>query len=137
MTTGYRITPLASSRRRLSRGAGSSTQVLHHRPGWRPGVRAGTVYDRRRLRQRLADPSGGCSSDGGKTWLEAAFVGPDLGRFAWRQFAIPLRMAPGNYVLASRAIDAAGATQPEQRMENAHGYGNNSWLDHAVKVAVA
>ena len=77
------------------------------------------------------------SSDGGKTWLEAAFVGPDLGRFAWRQFAIPLRMAPGNYVLASRAIDASGATQPEQRVENAHGYSNNSSLDHVIKVVVA
>jgi hypothetical protein len=40
-------------------------------------------------------------------------------------------------VLASRAIDASGATQPEQRQENAHGYSNNSWLDHAIKVAVA
>ena len=76
------------------------------------------------------------SSDGGKTWLDAAFVGPDLGRFAWRQFAVPLRMAPGNYVLTSRATDAAGNVQAEQRLENAQGYSNSSWADHAVKVVV-
>ena len=35
------------------------------------------------------------SSDGGKSWVDAPFIGPDLGRFAWRQFAMPLRMAPG------------------------------------------
>src|SRR4051794_1157434 len=77
------------------------------------------------------------SSDGGKTWIDAPFIGPDLGRFAWRQFAMPLRMAAGNYVLTSRATDAAGRVQPEQRSENAGGYANTSWADHAVKVAVA
>lgn len=77
------------------------------------------------------------SSDGGKTWIDAPFIGPDLGRFAWRQFAMPLRMAPGNYVVTSRATDAAGHVQPELRSENAAGYANTSWADHAVKVAVA
>jgi sulfite dehydrogenase len=77
------------------------------------------------------------SSDGGKNWIDAQFFGPDLGRFAWRQFAVPLRMAPGHYVLTSRATDAAGHVQPELRSENAAGYANTSWADHAVKVAVA
>jgi sulfite dehydrogenase len=77
------------------------------------------------------------SSDGGRNWVDAPFIGPDLGRFAWRQFAVPLRMAPGNYVLTSRATDAAGHVQPEVRSENAAGYANTSWADHAVKVAVA
>ncbi len=76
------------------------------------------------------------STDGGRTWTDAAFVGPDLGRFAWRQFALPMRMPAGNYVVVSRATDAAGHTQPEKRLENERGYANNSWLDHAVKVAV-
>jgi sulfite oxidase len=76
------------------------------------------------------------SSDGGKSWIDAPFIGPDLGRFAWRQFALPLRMAAGNYVVTSRATDAAGRVQPEQRSENAGGYANTSWADHAVKVAV-
>jgi sulfite oxidase len=76
------------------------------------------------------------SSDGGRTWIDAPFFGPDLGRFAWRQFAVPLRMAAGNYVLTSRATDAAGHVQPEVRSENAAGYANTSWIDHAVRVAV-
>lgn len=77
------------------------------------------------------------SSDGGKSWINAQFIGPDLGRFAWRQFAVALRMVPGNYVVTSRATDADGRVQPEQRSENAGGYANTSWADHAVKVAVA
>jgi sulfite oxidase len=137
--TGYRMTPPGGQ----SKASEPSIQELNVKsfitgPSSDRPVRAGTVQ------VTGVAFSGGpairrveVSSDGGKTWLEAAFVGPDLGRFAWRQFAIPLRMAPGNYVLASRAIDASGATQPEQRQENAHGYSNNSWLDHAIKVAVA
>jgi sulfite dehydrogenase len=76
------------------------------------------------------------SVDGGKTWHVTGFVGPDLGRFAWRQFAAQVRVPAGTYTLASRATDAAGNVQPEQRLENVSGYGNNSWADHAVKVTV-
>jgi sulfite oxidase len=77
------------------------------------------------------------SLDGGRTWQPARFVGPDLGRFAWRQFAFAARLAPGSYTIASRATDTQGNVQPEQRLENAGGYNNASWLDHAVKVTVA
>jgi len=77
------------------------------------------------------------STDGGKTWRDARLVGPDLGRFAWRQFVFTARLAPGTHTLASRAIDSAGNVQPEARIENTGGYNNASWLDHAVKVTVA
>lgn len=77
------------------------------------------------------------SVDGGKTWQAARFVGPDLGRFAWRQFVLPVRLAPGQHTLMSRATDAMGNVQPEQRQENAGGYNNTSWADHAVKVVVS
>ncbi|MEW6706275.1 MAG: sulfite oxidase [Pseudomonadota bacterium] len=77
------------------------------------------------------------SIDGGKTWREARFVGPDLGKYAWRQFALPVQLGAGTHVIVSRATDAAGNVQPEQRAENAGGYNNNSWADHAVKVMVA
>ncbi len=77
------------------------------------------------------------SLDGGKTWNAARFVGPDLGRFAWRQFAFSARLPAGNFVLASRATDASGTVQPEQRFENGGGFNNTSWLDHAVRVVVA
>ena len=77
------------------------------------------------------------STDGGRNWTDAAFIGPDLGPFAWRQFAVPMKMAPGSYVVTSRATDAAGNVQPQMRMENDAGYANSSWADHAVKVSVA
>lgn len=77
------------------------------------------------------------SLDGGKTWQVARFVGPDLGKYAWRQFVLQARLPAGNHVLASRATDTAGNVQPESRGENQSGYNNTSWADHAVKVTVA
>lgn len=77
------------------------------------------------------------SIDGGKTWQAARLVGPDLGKYAWRQFVFSADLKPGTYTLASRATDAKGNVQPEQRMENQDGYNNNSWADHAVKITVA
>ena len=77
------------------------------------------------------------SVDGGATWSRAQLIGPDLGRFAWRQFVLPVRLTPGTHVLASRATDAAGHAQPAEREENIRGYNNNSWRDHAVTVTVA
>lgn len=77
------------------------------------------------------------SLNGGRTWQQARLVGPDLGKYAWRQFVLHARVTPGEYVLASRATDASGNVQPEVRAENAGGYNNNSWADHAVKLVVA
>ena len=77
------------------------------------------------------------SIDGGKSWREARLVGPDLGKYAWRQFVLAVRLPAGSYTLASRATDAAGNVQPEGRGENVSGYNNSSWADHAVKVTVA
>jgi sulfite dehydrogenase len=39
-------------------------------------------------------------------------------------------------MLASRATDVHGNVQPEQRAENASGYNNNSWRDHAIELKV-
>jgi sulfite dehydrogenase len=77
------------------------------------------------------------SIDGGNTWQAARLVGPDLGKYAWRQFVFSADLKPGTYTLASRATDAKGRVQPQQRAENQDGYNNNSWLDHAVKITVA
>jgi sulfite dehydrogenase len=77
------------------------------------------------------------SLDGGKTWRAARFFGPDLGRYAWRQFVLPVRFAPGSYEITSRAIADDGQVQPELRVENERGYAHNGWRDHAVKVTVA
>ncbi len=76
------------------------------------------------------------SIDGGKTWKEARLVGPDLGKYAWRQFVLAAKLASGTHTLLSRATDTAGNVQPEQRLENVGGYNNNSVLDHAVTVTL-
>ncbi len=76
------------------------------------------------------------SVDGGKTWKAARIVGPDLGKYAWRQFVLQARLPVGDHVLASHATDVAGNVQPEARLENKSGYNNTSWADHAVKVTV-
>jgi DMSO/TMAO reductase YedYZ molybdopterin-dependent catalytic subunit len=76
------------------------------------------------------------STDGGQTWQQAPFVGPNLGKYAWRQFVLPVTLGPGTYMLASRATDDAGNRQPVERLENESGYGNASWRDHAVSLTV-
>ncbi len=77
------------------------------------------------------------SPDGGRSWRQAEFFGPDMGPHAWRQFALPVRLERGSHVFASRATSASGETQPELRVENERGYGHNGWRDHAVKLTVA
>ncbi len=76
------------------------------------------------------------SLDGGQSWQEARFVGPDLGRFAWRQFVLPVQLKPGQYVLASRAQDAQFNWQVETTPENAGGYLNSGWRSHAITIQV-
>lgn len=77
------------------------------------------------------------SINGGKTWQQARFVGPDLGKYAWRQFVLETLLGTGSYTLASRATDTSGKSQPETRGENLSGYNNNSWIDHSFNITVA
>ncbi len=77
------------------------------------------------------------STDGGKSWHRAKFVGPDLGPYAWREFSYSAQLAPGTYQLACRTTGQNGKTQPEERIENNRGYLNNSWRDHMVTITVA
>ena len=77
------------------------------------------------------------SVDGGKTWMRAKFIGPDLGRFAWRMFTLPITLKPGDYTLVSRATDSKGVTQPETTPLNGSGYGHNGWRAPGVKITVA
>lgn len=77
------------------------------------------------------------SLDGGKTWRAARLVGPDMGKYAWRQFVLQATLPKGKHVLASRATDDQGNVQPETRGENQSGYNNTSWADHAVTITVA
>ena len=76
------------------------------------------------------------STDGGQTWQEARFVGPDMGVYAWRPFLLAAELQPGTHRIASRASTVGGATQPEEFEPNHRGYGHNGWADHAVDVTV-
>jgi sulfite dehydrogenase len=77
------------------------------------------------------------SVDGGQSWREARLVGPDLGRFAWRQFVLPVKLEAGTYQLASRAQDTKFNWQVETTPENAGGYLNSGWRAHAIRMTVA
>ncbi len=77
------------------------------------------------------------SLDGGKTWREASFLGPNLGRYAWRPFVLQAELKPGTYVMASRVTDSQGNVQVETTPDNAGGYLNSGWRAHAVTVNVA
>jgi len=76
------------------------------------------------------------SLDDGKTWNDASFIGPNLGRFAWRQFVFQTQLKPGTYTLLSRATDSQGNVQVETTPDNAGGYLNSGWRAHAIQVSV-
>ena len=75
------------------------------------------------------------SIDGGQSWKKAKFVGPYLGKYAWRQFVFEANLGSGTYNIASKAF-AGTNTQPELRYENRRGYAHNGWKDHSVNVKV-
>ena len=77
------------------------------------------------------------SLDGGETWQQAEWFGPDMGRYAWRNFTLHADLKPGTYRVASRATNENGDTQPKEREENNRGYNNNSWLDRSFELEVA
>ncbi len=77
------------------------------------------------------------STDGGRTWADAPLIGPDLGRYAWRLFALALDLPAGTHVLASRATDAAGTVQPEETKPNGGGYSYNGWRGPAITLTIA
>ena len=75
------------------------------------------------------------SVDGGSSWKKAKFIGPDLGKYAWRQFVFETTLSSGKYNIASLASNGKDK-QPELRMENRRGYAHNGWKDHSVNITV-
>ena len=75
------------------------------------------------------------SVDGGSSWKKAKFIGPNLGKFAWRQFVLETTLSSGTYNIASLASNGSDK-QPELRMENRRGYAHNGWKDHSVNITV-
>jgi sulfane dehydrogenase subunit SoxC len=66
------------------------------------------------------------SDDGGRTWAEADLDRPPEDPFAWRGWSFAWAATPGQHVLACRASDATGATQPADASWNVGGYSNNA-----------
>ena len=65
------------------------------------------------------------SSDGRQSWREAT-LGKDVGRFAWREFHMPIDTSgSGPLEIAVRARSRNGATQPEKLTVNPSGYHDN------------
>lgn len=77
------------------------------------------------------------SLDGGKTWQAARLTGPDLGKYAWRQFVLAANLKAGQYDVACRVTTKSGVDQVALSVENAAGYLNSGWQAHAVKITVA
>jgi len=77
------------------------------------------------------------SLDGGKTWQVARLVGPDLGKYAWRQFVLATNLKAGQYDVSCRVTTKAGVEQVATSTENAAGYLNSGWIAHTVKIDVA
>jgi DMSO/TMAO reductase YedYZ molybdopterin-dependent catalytic subunit len=65
------------------------------------------------------------STDGGVTWQDAVLE-PPLGPHAWHRWTLPWRAEPGEHVLAARATDATGRTQPADQAWNRGGFANTS-----------
>jgi DMSO/TMAO reductase YedYZ molybdopterin-dependent catalytic subunit len=67
------------------------------------------------------------------TWHEADLE-PQAHRHAWQSWRYDWTAAPGDYELACRATDAAGAQQPAEPPWNTDGMGNNAYQRLRVTV---
>lgn len=75
------------------------------------------------------------STDGGKSWITAQL---DAARpWSWRFWAVTVDLTEGEHVLAARAWDSAGNSQPESPRQtwNFKGYMNNAWSRVTVTVS--
>ncbi len=75
------------------------------------------------------------SVDGGVTW-EATELGPDHGRYCWREWTYAWEPAEtGEVTLIARGCDSSGALQPIAQVRNRLGYCNNACVGVTVRVA--
>jgi sulfite dehydrogenase (cytochrome) subunit A len=64
------------------------------------------------------------STDGGKTWTQA-HLGKNLGKYSFREWQMPVRLAAGAYELKVRATSNGGEVQPMEPLWNGAGYLRN------------
>ncbi|GLQ55486.1 sulfite oxidase [Devosia nitrariae] len=76
------------------------------------------------------------STDDGQSWQEAQLLDPDLGRYAWRSFVLPVELPSGTYSITSRATDSEGNVQEQTTEPNHRGYDYSGWDRLAVEVTV-
>ena len=74
------------------------------------------------------------SIDGGKTWTPAK-LGKDLGKYSFREWKLPVKLAAGSHEIKVRATNNAGETQPMQPNWNPAGYLRN--VVETVRVTAA
>jgi len=65
------------------------------------------------------------SADDGRSWTDAVLDAEGGHPWAWRSWEAEWTATPGTHVLAVRASDAAGRTQPLQQPWNRGGFANN------------
>lgn len=74
------------------------------------------------------------STDGGKTWAGAK-LGKDLGKYAFREWKLPVKLTAGSHEFKVRATGNGGETQPDTPRWNPAGYLRN--VVETVRVTVA
>ena len=74
------------------------------------------------------------SIDGGNTWAQAK-LGADLGKYSFREWQMPVRLAVGEYDLKVRATSKGGEVQPIEPLWNGAGYLRNVVETIRVKAA--
>ena len=74
------------------------------------------------------------SIDGGKSWTPAK-LGKDLGKYSFREWKLPVKLAAGSHEFKVRATNNAGDTQPTEPFWNPAGYLRN--VVETVRVTAA
>jgi sulfite dehydrogenase len=74
------------------------------------------------------------STDGGKNWVPAR-LGKDLGKYSFREWKLPVKLAAGTHELKVRATSITGEVQPAEPRWNPAGYLRN--VIETVRVTAA
>jgi sulfite dehydrogenase (cytochrome) subunit A len=74
------------------------------------------------------------SIDNGERWTPAR-LGKDLGKYSFREWMLPVKLAPGIYDIKVRATNEAGDTQPMEPRWNPAGYLRN--VVETVRITAA
>jgi len=64
------------------------------------------------------------STDDGTTWTQAK-LGRDLGKYSFREWTLPVKLAAGSHALKVRATSNGGETQSAEPKRNPAGYLRN------------